>query len=171
MIKRIYICLKVIAISQELTVHTHGRSVVAAGHREIFISMSLTLSISTFAATEFLILKLYQGINDQINGDFICEKFQKFQNNYSSFNLSSDGICIFRIKWEKWGISTFSNILKWGISKNWHLKRFRTETGEKLKVFEFGAFQTVMNMSSREKYMIYWISFTCFLGHYMLLPY
>ena len=45
MIKRIYICLKVIAISQEQTVHTHRRIIVAAGHREIFIRMSLTYNM------------------------------------------------------------------------------------------------------------------------------
>ena len=48
MIKRIYICLKVIAISQKLTVHTHRRIVVAACHREIVIRMSLTNNMLHF---------------------------------------------------------------------------------------------------------------------------
>ena len=58
-----------------------------------------------------------------------------------------------------------SNIKKWGISKNKHVIIFQTEKEPKITFFDFGAFQKIMKMLSREK-----TSFTCFLGHLIIVP-
>ena len=55
----------------------------------------------------------------------------------------------------KWGISKNSSLKKWGISKIKHVISFRTEKREKLKLFDFGAFQKFMQMPSREKYLLH----------------
>ena len=44
--------------------------------------------------------------------------------------------------------------------------QFLTEKKPKMKFFDFGAFQKIMKMLSREK-----IIFACFLGHLMVPPY
>ena len=59
------------------------------------------------------------------------------------------------LKWEKWGISNFFSTGKWGISKKKHVTSFKTGNEPKIKVFEFGAFQKIMHMASREEYIFH----------------
>ena len=44
---------------------------------------------------------------------------------------------------------------KWGISKNKHVINFLTEKEPKMKFFDFGAFQKIRKILSREKYIFH----------------
>ena len=61
---------------------------------------------------------------------------------------------IFRIRWEKWGISGKTNIKKWGISRKKHVINFKTRKEPKMNMFDFGAFQEKLHMLSRAKYLL-----------------
>ena len=62
---------------------------------------------------------------------------------------------IFRIRWEKWGISGKTNRKKWGISRKKHVIDLKTRKEPKINMFDFGAFQEKLHMLSREKYLLH----------------
>ena len=48
------------------------------------------------------------------------------------------------------GVFIYSNIKKWGISKNEHVINFKIEKEPKMKFFDFGAFQKIRKMLSHD---------------------
>ena len=77
--------------------------------------------------------------------DFICIKFWNAQKSNTCSIFATFEKPNFRIRINR----------KLGISKFWHVMRFRTKEREKLKVFDFWAFQNFMHMKSREKYILH----------------
>ena len=58
---------------------------------------------------------------------------------------------------------------KVGISKNEHVINFKTEREPKMKFFDFGAFQKIMQILSHHVIHMTKSSFTWFLGYFILL--
>ena len=68
-------------------------------------------------------------------------------------------------KWEKWGISKFSNIRKRGISKFSHVINFKTQKEPKMKFIDFWAFQNFVQLLSHDK-----IIFHMLFGAFHIAP-
>ena len=69
--------------------------------------------------------------------------FKVFSNQITGEYLKCPKKYVVRmlLMFRKWGMSKISRLKKWGISKIKHVISFRTEKREKLKLFDFGAFQ------------------------------
>ena len=69
---------------------------------------------------------------------------------------------IWFLKWEKWGISTNSNI------KNWAFQKISTWSILKLKMNRNWNFSILGHFKLSKCYHMTKSSFTCFLGHFMI---